>query len=1221
MAWLPVLVLTVLGILSIAFMMQMPKEKPMHNIKRVIRGKPEADVVAPEPESVVEPVVEPVKEYEQPNLPDKTRAIFLFHHAHSHTGGSYVNFIHSTLDQIIMHASDPIYFITNINFKHFGVTVLPELDVHWAGVFKSDSGPWNTGFSRFMNIGEYMNELGISQALQIETDNVILKDIDMEVFDSKYGKNMAATVLGKNMFTASVFWIGSLETLNKMNTWVKDVWTPASVEKRKQLTGDVGYIPTPSERSSEMLALGAYAHDGYLKVLPTFGEDVIFDPGTYGQIFVTKLSPKILQHHWVTHHIQGMTFKDVLPLLFNLHHYQPKTQIPQFVHSIETIDLGIPCVDKDIDDLQKLLDSIQYQTKKPNRVIVSMYTSRNIDCDECLFIRQNKKSNAAGNRNAIIKASNATYITFMDCDDTMHDRRTEIMFDAMQNQDIGWHNYNSKSASVPAEIDYVYDLGIKNGLVNSGFDVAHGHVTIRRGSTLFFDESPAFTRGQDAKFARDMINAGARSVFVNAKLIRYVPRANKKFNDPSSGKTGKEKNVCMSGNAVGRTANKLVSILHALPLDGTLTLDSEWSKIYEKWLEPNNKVILYSKKKCTEKISAWDAFYKFKGGKQGKFPFYRHERPDTKLSLKLDTLNKAKSILSTFAGPVATVHGRWLEGSCLKRANALNNLCTSKNIKWTKPCAYTEDFVRKHTNISNIIYCSDDQRPEYRKTFKHVDKHDFNIQLALMTLSDYHFGNPQSTIDYVLTYVRKKNKMYPEECYSVGPFVKAPPITTIDCKAYKEVDPIHIGFMKSKHPYQVSFSWWDTARHNEITNGKETHSNDSVMTIQKLLAEIPINSVFIDVGANVGFMTFSGAVQGHQTIAIDPISYNIAKICEGKNANVNNGLFKEDMVRVIHAAAGSENKPQINITRPTDDTGYFEQSSLARTAVHKNKITTETIPMVTIDSIINEVRVGMVKIDVQGFEYDVLLGMKKILENNPPKYIFYEEDPRMIREAGFVPGASRKMLELYDYTCQSKGGDILCSYTPTSIKGFVNPFSGGGMSKDEQDFLEQTYRHSTSIFEWGMGSSSALANYVGVNTLVSVDSYLKWVKKTKSVVNNDNYRFQYVNIGDVGAYGVPIGPQSISWLDYSMKVNDETKPFDIYLVDGRFRVACACMALLHGRADSYVMIHDFQREHYQEILQVADKVEQIGILVKLKKKTGTDSALQDMWEKYKYDYR
>ena len=57
---MPVLVLTVLGILSIAFMMQMPKEKPVHNVKRVIRGvevkhpSVEPEEVEPEPKNIAE---------------------------------------------------------------------------------------------------------------------------------------------------------------------------------------------------------------------------------------------------------------------------------------------------------------------------------------------------------------------------------------------------------------------------------------------------------------------------------------------------------------------------------------------------------------------------------------------------------------------------------------------------------------------------------------------------------------------------------------------------------------------------------------------------------------------------------------------------------------------------------------------------------------------------------------------------------------------------------------------------------------------------------------------------------------------------------------------------------------------------------------------------------------------------------------------------------------
>ena len=131
---------------------------------------------------------------------------------------------------------------------------------------------------------------------------------------------------------------------------------------------------------------------------------------------------------------------------------------------------------------------------------------------------------------------------------------------------------------------------------------------------------------------------------------------------------------------------------------------------------------------------------------------------------------------------------------------------------------------------------------------------------------------------------------------------------------------------------------------------------------------------------------------------------------------------------MIHAAAGAESKSQIKMTRPADDVGYFDQSSLARTAVHQQKVTTETIPMVTVDEVVGNVSLGVVKIDVQGFEYGVLQGMKKVLKQQQPKYVFYEEDPGMIRQAGFTPGASKTFLESYGYRCKQEGSDILCTF-------------------------------------------------------------------------------------------------------------------------------------------------------------------------------------------------
>ena len=719
---LPLSVVIMLGLMYTGIMMDTAiQEAPRSYYVR--RQMPVAEPAEPAEPDVDAPPLTLSREWIYPPNIQEPRAIFLFHHAYSHTGITYASFIHNILDQVVMYASEPIYFITNMEFEHFGVQVLPEVDIDWNPVFQTDSGPWNTGFTRFMNVEYYMNERNITQAIQIETDNIILKPIHFSWFNDRYNTTIAMTPLGKNMFTGSVSWIGSLKSLKQMNRWMIDIWSTASNRKRKQLVGDVGYSPRTLESSSEMLALGAYSRAGQLAMFPTFGSDLIFDPGTYGQLFVTKLKPQILPHHWVTSRI-NTSFDVIMESLFNLHHYQPKQNIPKFIRDMETIDLGIICSPKHTPALRTLIGSVPDQTRMPDNIIISMYGMPSIQCDRCIYLNQSNPMNAAENRNAIIKKSTSTFITFMDCDDTMHSRRTEIMFEAMSSQDIGWHSYSSTSPNIPQMPQSIYNLGIKDNMIDANnIPVAHGHVTIRRGSTLYLREDSKYRRGQDTKFARDMIQAGARSVFVNAKLIQYTPSASRQ-----------------------------------------------------------------------------------------------------------------------------------------------------KNI-------------------------------------------------------------------------------------------------------------------------------------------------------------------------------------------------------------------------------------------------------------------------------------------------------------------------------------------------------------PLGLKEFENPFSGGGMSEQEQEFLLQTYQSAASVFEWGMGSSSSLANYAGVNELVSVDSVQSWVENTKKVVQNERYKFTHVDIGQVGAWGTPTGPKILKWLDYSNKVNDESKSFDVYLVDGRFRVACACMALLHGRDDSYVMIHDFERDYYQEILHVAEKMHQVGKLVKIKKKHNVEEQINNMWEKNKYDYR
>ena len=201
-----------------------------------------------------------------------------------------------------------------------------------------------------------------------------------------------------------------------------------------------------------------------------------------------------------------------------------------------------------------------------------------------------------------------------------------------------------------------------------------------------------------------------------------------------------------------------------------------------------------------------------------------------------------------------------------------------------------------------------------------------------------------------------------------------------------------------------------------------------------LINETNVGDAFIDVGANVGFMALYALNRKTPVYAIEPISWNVAKICEGINANIERGWVTSEVARerfhLYHAAAGPSARPWINVIRPSDDVGHFDAASLSKEALGQTDLVTERIPLITVDSLIpNNLNVGVVKIDVQGHEFGVLSGMKKLLGRKVgfPKYVFYEDDHVVTRLAGYNPGDCEKLLGDFGYTCiVAPGGDKQC---------------------------------------------------------------------------------------------------------------------------------------------------------------------------------------------------
>jgi len=117
-----------------------------------------------------------------------------------------------------------------------------------------------------------------------------------------------------------------------------------------------------------------------------------------------------------------------------------------------------------------------------------------------------------------------------------------------------------------------------------------------------------------------------------------------------------------------------------------------------------------------------------------------------------------------------------------------------------------------------------------------------------------------------------------------------------------------------------------------------------------------------------------------------------------------------------------------------------------------------------------------------------------------------------------------------------------------------------------------------TYFEWGSGFTTVTSDSIGVK-VTSIEGSKSWYDSMK-----EKHRFKpttnltYVDIGYTGGYSWPKDPTRGT--PYIYAIQDQPS-YDVVLVDGRFRVACALAA--HGLSDN-VLVHDFSRRHYRRLV-------------------------------------
>ena len=192
-----------------------------------------------------------------------------------------------------------------------------------------------------------------------------------------------------------------------------------------------------------------------------------------------------------------------------------------------------------------------------------------------------------------------------------------------------------------------------------------------------------------------------------------------------------------------------------------------------------------------------------------------------------------------------------------------------------------------------------------------------------------------------------------------------------------------------------------------------------------------------------------------------------------------------------------------------------------------------------------------------------------------------------------------------------------------SLEGWTK--GSGGLVDADRMTLGDLYLNATSVFEYGLGESTLIAAHTGVPRYAGVDSDALWVAQARTNSKLEHFRLNFADVGVSKAWGYPQNSK-LQKIHYNYQIAPlvlEDEAFDVYLVDGRYRVACACVSFLHAiktggdMALIKVGVHDnnFSGRHYDVLTDVADVViKNTKLWVYKLKDSTTEEDLYTLWE-------
>jgi len=180
------------------------------------------------------------------------------------------------------------------------------------------------------------------------------------------------------------------------------------------------------------------------------------------------------------------------------------------------------------------------------------------------------------------------------------------------------------------------------------------------------------------------------------------------------------------------------------------------------------------------------------------------------------------------------------------------------------------------------------------------------------------------------------------------------------------------------------------------------------------------------------------------------------------------------------------------------------------------------------------------------------------------------------------------------------------------------------MSDVEKELLCSFLRCSSNYLEFGIGGSTVLACSLVKKSVMAVESNPEWLRKVEVYCSNLTTALKpeliHADIGPVVELGYPQNDHLRDhWPRYHDSVWSHKRAIDadLYLIDGRFRVACFIQVLLRARSSAIILIHDFaNRPQYHAVREFAREIAATETLSAFQRKvdfeqTRAESCLAD----------